>query len=222
MPPAANQMVRFSAAVRHDSTEARVIVIPAPIPYALWCAAVDSWKRGTVVVIDHYFETGMLAGTGALWVWGSGWGALVTFPSSKACWWWGGWGRDEVCSLRLIGRPFAACFLYDVKHAAHLSHISFTRMTSFRWFLEEAAASILQYTVRTAFLILSLPRVINIKFLLQPHQKYNSHSVKYLAFQSLLRGKMIILLQILDSIGDYTQTSATRILKTGKYLLPID
>ena len=42
-------------------------------------------------------------------------------------------------------------------------------------------------------LTLSFPRVINVKFLLQPHQKYKSHSMKNLAFHSLLRWKMIIL-----------------------------
>ena len=42
-------------------------------------------------------------------------------------------------------------------------------------------------------LILSLPRVINFKFHLQPHQKYASHSMKNLPFHSLLRLKMIVL-----------------------------
>ena len=35
--------------------------------------------------------------------------------------------------------------------------------------------------------------VINVKFLLQPHQKYTSHSKENLAFHSLLRWKMIII-----------------------------
>ena len=40
---------------------------------------------------------------------------------------------------------------------------------------------------------LSLPRVINFKFPLQPHQKYTPHSMKNLAFHSLLRLNMVIL-----------------------------
>ena len=40
---------------------------------------------------------------------------------------------------------------------------------------------------------LSLPRVINVKFPLQPHQKYHTHSMKELTFHSLLRWKMIFL-----------------------------
>ena len=43
------------------------------------------------------------------------------------------------------------------------------------------------------FLTLSLPRVINVKFLLQPHQKITSHSKENLAFYRLLRWKTVIL-----------------------------
>ena len=42
-------------------------------------------------------------------------------------------------------------------------------------------------------LTLSLPRVINLKFPLQPHQKYTSHSTKNVAFHSLLRLIMVML-----------------------------
>ena len=42
-------------------------------------------------------------------------------------------------------------------------------------------------------LTLSLPRVVNLKFPLQPDQKYYIHSMKNLAFHGLLGGKMIIL-----------------------------
>ena len=45
--------------------------------------------------------------------------------------------------------------------------------------------------IRNFHLTLSLPRVINVKFLLQPHQKYKSHSMKNLAIHSLLRWNMI-------------------------------
>ena len=40
---------------------------------------------------------------------------------------------------------------------------------------------------------LSLPSVINVKFLLQPHQKWTPHSIKNLAFHSLLSREMTIL-----------------------------
>ena len=43
------------------------------------------------------------------------------------------------------------------------------------------------------YLALPLPRVINVKFPLQPHQKHNITQYKNLAFHSLLRWKMIIL-----------------------------
>ena len=53
---------------------------------------------------------------------------------------------------------------------------------------------------RALRLTLSFPRVINVKFPLQPHQKITSHSVQNLAFRGLLRREMIILLILTTSL----------------------
>ena len=53
-------------------------------------------------------------------------------------------------------------------------------------------------------LTLSLPRVINVKFLLQPHQNITSHSMKNIAFHSVLRWKMIILPILTTSLIHFT------------------
>ena len=53
-------------------------------------------------------------------------------------------------------------------------------------------------------LTLSLPRVINFKFPLQPHQNILSHSMKNLAFHSLLRWKMITLPILTSSLIDFS------------------
>ena len=57
---------------------------------------------------------------------------------------------------------------------------------------------------KPVLLTLSLPRVINFKFLLQPHQNITSHSVKNLAFYCSLRWNMIRLPILIISLIHYS------------------